>query len=193
FNGIKQYNRNRLLWDKSINVDGIKTGHLSEVGYNLVTSAVNGDMRLVSAVIGCKSDKDRANSNKALLTYGFRYFEYYNPLKAGKILNREIRMGKKNSVDLMLEKDVSLLIPRGSQSEIKVGYKLKSSVFKAPVKKGDVMGVIEVVLNNKVIATSPLVSAETIDECGFFGRMWDKVLMYFESDDEASDNANAGK
>ena len=47
FNGITQHNRNRLLWDKTLVVDGIKTGHVSEVGYNLVASATGPDnMRL---------------------------------------------------------------------------------------------------------------------------------------------------
>lgn len=43
FNKIKQYNRNRLLWDNSLQFDGIKTGHLSEVGYNLVASGLSNE------------------------------------------------------------------------------------------------------------------------------------------------------
>ena len=52
YNGITQYNRNGLLWDKSLNVDGIKTGHTDGAGYNLVTSATEGDMRLIAVVMG---------------------------------------------------------------------------------------------------------------------------------------------
>ena len=79
FNGIKQYNRNRLLWDKSLNVDGIKTGHLSQVGYNLVASAVSGNMRLIASVIGAQSEAERASFCKQMLNYGFRFFETYTP------------------------------------------------------------------------------------------------------------------
>jgi serine-type D-Ala-D-Ala carboxypeptidase (penicillin-binding protein 5/6) len=52
FNNIRQMNRNGLLWDTSLNVDGIKTGHTDAAGYNLVASATEGQMRLISAVLG---------------------------------------------------------------------------------------------------------------------------------------------
>jgi D-alanyl-D-alanine carboxypeptidase (penicillin-binding protein 5/6) len=63
FNGIKQYNRNSLLWDKSLNVDGIKTGHTSDAGYSLITSASQGDMRLISVVMGTDSERARKVEN----------------------------------------------------------------------------------------------------------------------------------
>ena len=75
FNGIKQFNRNSLLWDNSLNVDGIKTGHTSEAGYSLVTSATKGDMRLITVVMGTKSERARKVESKKLLNYGFRFFE----------------------------------------------------------------------------------------------------------------------
>ncbi len=192
FNGIKQMNRNRLLWDKSMNVDGIKTGHLSQVGYNLVTSAVNDGMRLVAAVIGAKSEKSRAEFNKALLTYGFRYFQPYSPISANKaLLTRGVRMGERNEVSLGIENDLTLLIPRGRQSDVKVGYRLKKGIFTAPIKKGDDMGVIEVKIDNKVISSVPLVSMEDIGECGFLGRLWDRICLFFSSDEEVVEESPA--
>lgn len=79
YNGIKQYNRNSLLWDKSLNVDGIKTGHTSDAGYSLITSAYQGDMRLVSVVMGTDSERARKVENKKLLRYGFRFYETVTP------------------------------------------------------------------------------------------------------------------
>jgi len=190
FNGIKQMNRNRLLWDKAINVDGIKTGHLSQVGYNLVTSATNDGMRLVASVIGAKSEKLRADYNKALLTYGFRYFQQYTPVTANKVLlTRNVRMGKTNQVRLAIQKDLNLMIPRGRQGDIKLGYRLKKSVFTAPINKGDELGVIEVKIDDNVISTVPLVSVDVIEECGFFGRLWDKICLFFSSDEEVVEEA----
>ena len=190
FNGIKQMNRNRLLWDKSINVDGIKTGHLSQVGYNLVTSATNDGMRLVASVIGAKSEKLRADYNKALLTYGFRYFQRYTPVSANKVLlTRNVRMGQTNQVRLAIQNDLNLMIPRGRQGDIKLGYRLKKSVFTAPINKGDELGVIEVKIDNNIISTVPLVSVDTIEECGFFGRIWDKLCLFFSSDEEVVEEA----
>ena len=190
FNGIKQMNRNRLLWDKAINVDGIKTGHLSQVGYNLVTSATNDGMRLVASVIGAKSEKLRADYNKALLTYGFRYFQQYTPVTANKVLlTRNVRMGKTNQVRLAIQKDLNLMIPRGRQGDIKLGYRLKKSVFTAPINKGDELGVIEVKIDDKIISTVPLVSVDVVEECGFFGRLWDKICLFFSSDEEVVEEA----
>jgi len=84
FNGIRQTNRNGLLWDNSLNVDGIKTGHTDKAGYNLVASATEGQMRLISAVMGGRTFKGREAESKKLLTWGFRFFETVNPIKAGK-------------------------------------------------------------------------------------------------------------
>lgn len=86
YNNIKQYNRNSLLWDKSMNVDGLKTGHTSQAGYSLVTSATKGGMRLVSVVMGTDSERARKVESKKLLNYGFRFFETYTPYKAGENL-----------------------------------------------------------------------------------------------------------
>ncbi len=64
FNGIRQLNRNGLLWDNSLNVDGIKTGHTDKAGYNLVASATEGQMRLISAVMGGRTFKGREAESK---------------------------------------------------------------------------------------------------------------------------------
>lgn len=101
YNGIKQYNRNGLLWDKSLNVDGIKTGHTSGAGYNLVTSATKDGMRLVSVVLGTASESARKAESKKLLNYGFRFFETITPYKAGdSFVTQKIWYGDRESVDL---------------------------------------------------------------------------------------------
>ena len=69
WNNIKQANRNPLLAvDDS--VDGVKTGHTESAGYCLVASAKEGDMRLVSALLGSKSEDTRLTESQALLRYG---------------------------------------------------------------------------------------------------------------------------
>ncbi|WP_210497456.1 serine hydrolase, partial [Pantoea ananatis] len=83
FNNIRQMNRNRLLWSSNLKVDGIKTGHTSGAGNNLVASATEGDMRLISVVLGTASDAIRFRESEKLLTWGFRFFETVTPIKAG--------------------------------------------------------------------------------------------------------------
>ncbi len=178
FNGIKQYNRNRLLWDKSMNVDGIKTGHLSAVGYNLVASSQQGNMRLIASLIGAKSESDRAGFCKQMLNYGFRYFESYSPFEQGKtLLTREVRMGDVDMVNLSVATPVSIMIPRGAQQSVKISYALTQSTFVAPIKQGDQLGVIEFKLNDKTLAKYPLVATNAVNEGSFFSRLWDKIVM----------------
>lgn len=186
FNGIRQYNRNRLLWDTSLNVDGIKTGHLSQVGYNLVASSVNGNMRLIASVIGAKSEKARANFCRQMLNYGFRYFEYYNPLKPNQVvLQREVKMGDKNMVDLAVEGNTNgVIIPRGNQQNIKINYQLNSSQFVAPIAKGQELGVIRYQLDGRTLASYPLIANEEIKEGGFFSKLWDRIMMFFTSNND---------
>ena len=180
FNGIKQYNRNRLLWDETMNVDGIKTGHLSAVGYNLAASAQEGGMRLIAIVIGAKSEGQRADFCKQMLTYGFRFFENYQPFTAGKtILTREVRMGQEDTVDLTVPQDVNVMIPRGSQNRVKINYRLKQAVFTAPLKAGDNLGVIEFRLDDKLLASYPLTAKQDVTEGGFISRLWDKIYLFF--------------
>ena len=57
FNKIRQPNRNRLLWSSNLNADGVKTGTTAGAGYNLVSSATQGDMRLIAVVLGTKTDR----------------------------------------------------------------------------------------------------------------------------------------
>lgn len=73
FNNIRQTNRNGLLWDTSLNVDGIKTGHTEAAGYNLVASATDGQMRLISVVLGGHTFKGRETESKKLTDLGLPF------------------------------------------------------------------------------------------------------------------------
>ena len=140
FNNIKQYNRNGLLWDKSMNVDGLKTGHTSQAGYSLVTSATKGEMRLVSVVMGAKSDRARKVESKKLLNYGFRFFETYTPYKAGeKFVSDRVWMGNIKEVDLGILEDTPITIPRGQRKNLKANFELNKQLI-APLNKGEVVG-----------------------------------------------------
>ncbi len=75
YNNITQRNRNGLLNDPSMNVDGMKTGYTSGAGYSLTSSATEGDMRLIAVVMGTKSTKTREIESKQLLNYGFRFLK----------------------------------------------------------------------------------------------------------------------
>ena len=180
FNGIRQTNRNGLLWDNSLNVDGIKTGHTEKAGYNLVASATEGQMRLISAVMGGRTFKGRETESKKLLTWGFRFFETVNPLKAGKEFASEpVWFGDNDRASLGVDKDLYLTIPRGRMKDLKASYVLNTSELHAPLQKNQVVGTINFQLDGKTIDQRPLVVLDEIPEGNFFGKIIDYIKLMF--------------
>ena len=180
FNKIRQVNRNGLLWDTSLNVDGIKTGHTEAAGYNLVASATEGQMRLISAVLGGHTYKGRETESKKLLTWGFRFFETVSPLKAGKEFASEpVWFGDADRVELGVDKDVFLTIPRGRMKDLKASYVLTTPEIHAPLTKNQVVGSINFQLDGKTIDQRPLVVLNEVKEGGFVGRLIDYIKLMF--------------
>lgn len=179
YNNIKQYNRNGLLWDKSLNVDGMKTGHTSKAGYSLVTSATKGDMRLVTVVMGTESERARKVESKKLLNYGFRFFETITPYKAGeKFVTNRVWMGDKETIDLGITVDTPITIARGQKKNIKANFELNQKLT-APIAKGTVVGKLFLQLKGEDIAEYPLVTLEEVNEGGMFSRLVDYVKLQF--------------
>ena len=179
FNGIKQYNRNKLLWrDKS--VDGFKTGHTESAGYCLVASAKRKDMRLVSVVLGTKSEKTRENVSQSLLSYGFRFYESNKLYSAGESLNTaRIWMGASENLNLGLGEDLFVTIPRGQYKKLDAVIDINNDI-EAPVKKGQQLGVVSIKLEGKEIITQPLIALQSIDEGSLWQRGKDRVIQLFQ-------------
>ncbi|EKO3405482.1 serine hydrolase [Vibrio fluvialis] len=180
YNGITQYNRNGLLWDKSMNVDGIKTGHTSNAGYSLVSSATEGKMRLIAVVMGTKDMNARKSESKKLLSYGFRFFETVAPHKAGEtFVDEKIWMGDKSTVALGVNEDTYVTLPRGQAKDLTASFVLEKEL-KAPIKKGDVVGKLYYQLNGEDVAKYPLMALEDVEEGGLFSRLWDYIVLLFK-------------
>ena len=179
YNNIKQYNRNSLLWDRSLDVDGIKTGHTDEAGFSLITSATRDGMRLISVVMGTASEQARAAENKKLLTYGFRFFETITPYQAGEqFAEQRIWQGDKETIRLGILQAVQITIPRGQRKNLQADFTLNQELI-APITKGQQLGTVYLKLNDEDIGTYPLVALEDIAEGGFFSRMIDYIKMQF--------------
>jgi D-alanyl-D-alanine carboxypeptidase (penicillin-binding protein 5/6) len=177
FNGIKQYNRNSLLWDASLDVDGIKTGHTSEAGYSLVTSATKDDMRLIAVVMGTESERARKDESKKLLNYGFRFFETITPYKSGdSFAKQRIWMGDKEEVSLGILQDTPITIPRGKRKDLKATFELDQTL-EAPLAKGTKVGTLFLQLEGEEIAKYPLVTLEEVGEGSFFSKIYDYLRL----------------
>lgn len=182
FNKIRQHNRNRLLWSTNLHVDGIKTGHTSGAGNNLVASATDGDMRLISVVLGAATDAIRFRESEKLLTWGFRFYETVTPIKTGNAFaTQRVWFGDRKEVSLGVAKDASITLPRGQMKNLKASFTLTEPQLTAPLAKHQVVGTIDFQLNGKSIEQRPLVVLEEVKEGGFFARMWDFVMMKMDS------------
>lgn len=180
YNNISQINRNALLWDKSLNVDGIKTGHTEAAGYSLVASAVEGDMRLISVVMGADSQRARKVESKKLLSYGFRFYETLTAYEAGtEFAKQRIYMGDKDQVRLGINQSTAITIPRGYREKLAASFTLDKPL-EAPIKKGEVVGTLTIKIEEDVVTTYPLVALDQVNEGGLFKRMSDYVRKKFE-------------
>ena len=177
---ITQPNRNVLLW-RDASVDGIKTGHTSAAGYCLMASAKRGDQRLISVVMGSTSESQRARDSQALLNWGFRFYETPEMYKAGaQVAQQKVWKGQENEVRLGLAEPLLVTVPRGRYEQLKPMMDVPATLV-APIEKGQAIGTVKVMLDDKVIAQRPLVAIDGIEQAGFFKRLWHELLMWWHS------------
>lgn len=177
-----QPNRNGLLWDKTINVDGMKTGHTSQAGYNLVASATNNNTRLISVVMGVPTYKGREVESKKLLQWGFANFETVKSLQAGQAVSEQsVYYGEADKVQLGSIQDSFVTVPKGKASELKARYELERKNLEAPLAKGQVIGKVIYQLDGKDVASSDLQVLQDVPEAGIFGKAWDWVVLTVKS------------
>jgi D-alanyl-D-alanine carboxypeptidase (penicillin-binding protein 5/6) len=180
YNGIKQYNRNQLLWRDEA-VDGLKTGHTTSAGYCLAASAKRGDQRLIAVVLGSPSEKARTSATQALLSYGFRFFSTHKLYDAEQQLAQaRVWKGAEKNLPLSLQQPLYVTIQRGRYDDLKAGMQVQPAI-EAPVAKGTRLGTVTVTLDGETVAEVPLVASADVGEGGMFSRAMDQGLMLIHS------------
>ena len=177
---ITQTNRNQLLW-RDESVDGIKTGHTAAAGYCLLSSAKRGDQRLIAVVMRAASQEERAVDSLALLNWGFRFYEthrLYEPTKA--IASHRVWKGEVNQVSVGVQAPLLVSTPRGRYGDLKPQMDVPKTLV-APIKKGQRIGTVRVLLDGKPVIEAPLVAMQDVPEGGFFKRLWHEFMMWWES------------
>ena len=178
YNNIRQPNRNSLLW-RDESVDGLKTGHTEEAGYCLVASAKRDNTRLIAAVMGASSAEVRAREVQKMLNYGFRYYETERLFRAGQeLVDAKVWGGKSDQISVGLAEDVFVTIPRGARDKLESTVDL-DSVIKAPIKVGDELGRIQVMLDGEVLVDEPALALTDVQQGSVFKRLWDAVKLFF--------------
>ena len=180
YNGIKQPNRNRLLYmDPS--VDGMKTGHTSSAGYCLVSTARRGERRLISVVLGAASDTVRAQESLKLLNFGYQFYETVKLYSAEEALSQfRVWKGKLNELPVGFTKDFALTVPKEAANKIQVSLESRQPLV-APLQRGQEVGTLTVAVDGKPLGQYPVVALQDVEVAGFFGRLWDAIVMFFKS------------
>ncbi|WMP16261.1 D-alanyl-D-alanine carboxypeptidase family protein [Thiothrix lacustris] len=180
YNNIKQQNRNRLLF-RDPTVDGLKTGHTESAGYCLVSSAKRDNMRLISVVLGTKSDEARANASQQLLEYGFRTFETHQLYNAGAVLAKvRVWKGDQTEVPAGVIDDLFVSIAKGRYDQLKGGMQLDKGID-APIMRGDRLGTVIITDRElgKIVKETPLLALEDVAEGGWWRGMMDSIQKLF--------------
>ena len=180
YNNIKQPNRNRLLYmDPS--VDGMKTGHTSSAGYCLVSTARRGERRLISVVLGAASDTVRAQESLKLLNFGYQFYETVKLYSAEEALSQfRVWKGKLNELPVGFTKDFALTVPKEAANKIQVSLESRQPLV-APLQRGQEVGTLTVAVDGKPLGQYPVVALQDVEVAGFFGRLWDAIVMFFKS------------
>ena len=179
YNNITQPNRNLLLYRDS-SVDGLKTGHTDSAGFNLIASSKRDGRRVITVVVGTKSMEARATESSKLLNWGLSHFQTPKLYDAGKPLSKvKVYKGSENELDVGFLQAVYVTLPRGSDEVTPVLETIQPVV--APVKKGAELGTLKLMSGNKVLAERKVVALQDIEEAGFFGRLWDSIVLWFKN------------
>ena len=180
FSGIRQLNRNKLLW-RDDSVDGVKTGHTDSAGFCLISSAQRNDMRLIAVVAGSESENERLTASQRLLEYGFRFYATQKLVsQETKVTSAKVWGGQTDEVALGSSKDIYLTLPRSDFKNIKANYQFNNNL-QAPIEVGQEIGSIEFTSNDRIVLSAPLVAIENVDAKGFFGMLWSRLVYWITS------------
>lgn len=179
YNGIRQHNRNSLLW-RDPSVDGMKTGHTAAAGYCLVTSAQRDGMRLIAVIMGASSARARTDGAEKLLDYGFDAYETRKLYSAGEQLSvARVWGGIPEVTPLGLERDLFVTIPRGHYQSLSATLDLSNQLV-APLDEGTQVGEVKVRLAGNPLSHVPLVVLGQVPEGGLWTKLVDKIDLWLE-------------
>ncbi len=173
---ITQGNRNPLLY-KDVGVDGIKTGYLSVEKYSLASSMQVGERRITAVASGFNTKNSRSRESLKLLNWGMRKFDTIKIAKKDEVLeNLNVWLGKKNKVNIFPSEDVYLTIPKRKKKTVQAVLEYEGPI-EAPIKKGDVLGKLNVYVSGELKKEINLLAAENVEKSNVFSRIF-KSLNY---------------
>ncbi|MFS6938181.1 D-alanyl-D-alanine carboxypeptidase family protein [Neisseria animaloris] len=180
YNNIEQPNRNLLLY-RDPSVDGLKTGHTSSAGYNLIASSKRNGRRVLSVVVGTESTEARASESSKLLNWALQSYDTPKLYDANQTISQvKVYKGSSNAVNVGFLDAAYVTIPHGEGKNIKPILETMQPVL-APIEKGQVLGKLRIMNGGKVLAEKNVVALNSVEEASWFGRTYDSIVLWFKS------------
>ncbi|MEE2668173.1 MAG: D-alanyl-D-alanine carboxypeptidase family protein [Pseudomonadota bacterium] len=181
WNNIIQYNRNNLL-RMDLGVDGLKTGHTRQSGYGIIVSSKRDNRRIIAFVSGLNSNDERTSEILKLLNYSYRGFKSYQILKKDQVIEKvKVWKGKKETVSLIVDEDINLLLDIPARRGIRLEYLYKEPII-APINKGDKLGEVHIIYPNSETIEVPLVAGEEVKKKNAFINVIDAIRHFIFRD-----------
>lgn len=178
YNNITQPNRNRLLFIDPT-VDGVKTGHTEAAGYCLISSAQRDKRRLLSVVLGTKSDSTRATESHKLLNWGFVAYESVALFdKDQPVATLRVWKGAQSEVKAGFSTPLSFTVPKGYGDKVSHEFAPTPRLI-APIEKGQQLGYLKVAIDGKPAGEFPVLALESVPLGNIFTRIWDTIRLWF--------------
>lgn len=160
-------NTNKLVKFYSY-IDGLKTGYTGNAGYCLTATGMKNDMRLISVVMGEENTDNRTTDTLAMLDYGFNMYSINKVVNKDKSLgNVRVNLGDIENVDIMLEEDI-IILNNNQKSKKNITYEINTNNINAPVKKGDVVGKIDVYEEGRYLYSRDITVMNDIEKANIF-------------------------
>ena len=141
FNNIRQRNRNWLL-DEYEGVDGLKTGFTDYGKYSIAASSYRNGKRLIVAINGANSERERIQDAKKLLNFGFSKYSYVDLYNAGDIIaDINVISGKEKTIPVYTKDDINYATKSENINDINVKF-ISKKFIQAPIKKDDILAKI---------------------------------------------------
>jgi D-alanyl-D-alanine carboxypeptidase (penicillin-binding protein 5/6) len=177
WNKIKQANRNPLL-TMDLGADGLKTGNIDESGYGIVASAVQNGQRLILALYGAATAKERVEEARKIFLWGFRSFDSKTIFQAGETIgDAKVYGGSASEVPLVADKEVTILVPRTATGKF-TGRIVYTGPLIAPIEAGQEVARLKIFRGTELILDLPLKTAAAVEQGALPRRAMDAGLEY---------------
>ncbi|HNB27002.1 MAG TPA: D-alanyl-D-alanine carboxypeptidase family protein [Alphaproteobacteria bacterium] len=171
WHGIKQGNRNPLLYRAGSGVDGLKTGHTEEAGFGLTASAIRDGRRIIMVVHGLTGMQERADEAGQLLDWAYRETGNFTVASKGAVLaEAPVQYGETKTVPLTVAQDLLLTLPRADRQKVTAKAVVPTPIM-APVAAGQEIGKLVVSAPNMPDFTMSLVAGQDVPKMGIGGKI----------------------